>query len=66
MQILNPSNGKLITELQTDGLESVEKKYQALVTGQQQWSIVPLPERIKIIKNFSGLLEQNIDRKSVV
>ena len=66
MQILNPSNGKLITDLQEDSLESVEKKYQSLVAGQQQWRSVSLAIRIQIIKKFSELLEQNIERLAAV
>lgn len=61
MQIINPTTEEIIMEINADTKESLEKKYELLRTNQLAWQDVLLSERVEMLKNFSDLLEKNIE-----
>jgi acyl-CoA reductase-like NAD-dependent aldehyde dehydrogenase len=60
MKIINPATEEVIREIGEDSVASVRSKYEQLRAGQTAWQLVPLPERVRMIKAFSDLLEKNI------
>ena len=66
MKILNPSTEEIIREVEEDDQTSVEQKFQSLQAAQPAWSQAPLAERIKILQQFSVLLEKNIEHLAIV
>jgi acyl-CoA reductase-like NAD-dependent aldehyde dehydrogenase len=60
MKIINPATEELIREVGEDSVASVTSKFQQLRAGQISWQLVPLPERVAMIRTFSDLLEKNI------
>jgi acyl-CoA reductase-like NAD-dependent aldehyde dehydrogenase/gamma-glutamyl-gamma-aminobutyrate hydrolase PuuD len=61
LTIVNPATEDVVTELNQDTKETLEKKLQVLNRGQKTWEAVPLKERIRRLQTFSSLLQQNID-----
>jgi acyl-CoA reductase-like NAD-dependent aldehyde dehydrogenase len=61
LSIVNPATEELITEVNEDSVQSIEKKYSLLKTGQVHWATVPVEERISCIQRFHDLLEENKD-----
>ena len=61
MQIINPATEEIITTLQEDSAESLQKKLKTLQKGQKSWAKTALKKRIAIIENFSDLLAKNIE-----
>lgn len=59
--VTNPATEAIIAELNEDSKDSLQKKFDLLRTSQPSWSKIALAERIAILKNFSTLLEQNIE-----
>lgn len=66
MKIINPATGATIKTLRDDTDDSLMNKYTQVRMGQIQWIKTPLPERIKIIRKFSDLLEKNIEKLAAV
>lgn len=66
MKIINPSTEEVISEIEEDNRASVEQKFQSLKAAQAAWSHTPLEERIKILQQFSNLLDENIERLALV
>jgi len=58
MQIINPFDESVITELQEDTGSSVTAKYHTVKNGQEKWALVPLKERIACISRFCEGLEE--------
>jgi len=61
MKIINPATEEIIKEIAEDNGKMLESKFQLLVTAQPDWSRRPVVERVKIIQQFSSLLEENIE-----
>ncbi len=61
MQIINPATEEIITTLQEDSAESLQKKLKTLQKGQKSWAKTALKKRIAIIKKFSELLAENME-----
>ena len=61
LDIINPATEEVINSLNKDSIESIHEKFQMLQSGQRKWKNVPLDERIKIINQFSSLLENEIE-----
>src|SRR5687767_14134206 len=61
MKIINPATEEIIKEIKEDSLQSLEKKFQVLRVSQPGWYQISLPDRIAVLKNFSGLLEETIE-----
>jgi len=66
MKIINPATEKVITEIQKDNRESVNQKFQLLQAAQPAWQQLLLAERIGLLKQFSVLLEKNIEHLATV
>jgi len=66
MKIINPATEELIKEIADDSEKTIEKKFQLLRTAQEDWSRKPLTDRIKIIQQFSSLLEKNIESLAAI
>lgn len=66
MQIINPATEEIIKEVEEDTKESLAAKYKLLHDSQPAWANVLLAERIKILQNFSLLLEENIERLALI
>ena len=64
MQIINPATEEIITEVDEDTKESLALKYTLLHDSQPAWANISLTERIKILQNFSLLLEENTEQLS--
>lgn len=59
MKVTNPATGEIIGEVSEDSAESIRKKFDDLAKGQQEWSKVPLAERVRIIQRFSDQLSEH-------
>ena len=66
MQIINPATGEIIKEVQEDNLETLTAKFRELQSAQPVWQSVPLAERVQVLKQFSGLLRQNIEELAAI
>ncbi|HEX7458699.1 MAG TPA: aldehyde dehydrogenase family protein [Ginsengibacter sp.] len=62
MKIINPATEELITEIEADTKDSIEKKFQSLQAAQPRWQKISLAERIKVLQKFSLLLKENIEQ----
>ncbi len=61
MQIVNPATEEIISTVEEDSTESVQKKYEQLKEGQRLWAAVSVAERIAAITNFYELLSEHKD-----
>jgi acyl-CoA reductase-like NAD-dependent aldehyde dehydrogenase len=61
MKIINPATEELLKKFKEDGREILDRKLHLLKTEQPRWQKKPLPERIILLRKFSGLLEENIE-----
>ncbi|WP_258104346.1 aldehyde dehydrogenase family protein [Marinoscillum sp. MHG1-6] len=59
MNIINPSNGRIIENLKEDDLNSVHKKLVHLRATQKVWSTRTVKERLAVIEKFGELVKQN-------
>ena len=59
MKIVNPATEAVITELEEDTIESVQKKYELLKSGQKLWAKIAVEERVAAIQKFCDLLEEH-------
>jgi len=66
MKIINPATEEIIKEIVEDNEKMIENKFQLLRTTQPEWSRSPLADRIKIIQQFSSLLEKNIESLAAI
>ncbi len=66
MNVINPATEEIIVNLKEDTLDSIEYKYDLLRKGQEEWSQIPLKERIAVLKRFSELLKQNIEHNATI
>jgi len=61
MKIINPATEEIVKEVLEDSKESVNMKFDLLRKEQPVWQKVELSERVKILNQFSDLLEKNIE-----
>ena len=66
MQIINPATEEVIKEVREDTSDTITSKFQELRSTQREWQKVPLPERMRLLKRFSGLLKENIEDLAAV
>jgi len=66
LTITNPATEEIIAELNEDDKHSLQKKFNSLRLGQPHWHKLSLPERVMVLKNFSELLETNIEELSSI
>lgn len=60
MKIINPATEEVVHEIAESTPQSLEQKYEALLSGQRHWGGVGLTDRIKVLENFSNLLSENV------
>ena len=60
MKIINPATNGIITTVITDDQLSIGQKIGNARAGQKKWALVPLEERISIIRKFAGLLQAHV------
>ena len=60
MNIINPATNGIITTVITDDQLSIGQKIGNARAGQKNWALVPLEERISIIRKFAGLLQAHV------
>lgn len=61
MKIINPATEEVIREIEEDTKITLQKKFQSLQIAQPAWQKVSLPERIKVLQEFTNLLKGNIE-----
>ncbi|WP_209328968.1 aldehyde dehydrogenase family protein [Lunatimonas salinarum] len=66
MQVINPANGAVITEIPADTREQVQSKIEKLRKGQGLWADVPVEERLAAILRFGELVSDEIDNLAVI
>lgn len=66
MKIINPATEEVITDIQEDNKQSVERKFQQLQAAQSSWQQMPLAERAAILQRFAKLLERDIEHLATI
>jgi acyl-CoA reductase-like NAD-dependent aldehyde dehydrogenase len=66
LAVINPATEEIITELNIDTKENLQKKSELLKASKDDWYKVPLYERVAVIKKFSELLEKNVEHTAAV
>ena len=66
MKIINPATEELVREIAEDDQQSVDKKFSHLRKSQSAWQKINLSKRIDIIKQFSKLLERDIEKLAAI
>ncbi|KQM75167.1 aldehyde dehydrogenase [Pedobacter sp. Leaf216] len=66
MQIINPATEEVIANLAEDTPSTLQAKFETLKESQPLWAGKTLGERIKVITQFSDLLEANIEELAAV
>jgi acyl-CoA reductase-like NAD-dependent aldehyde dehydrogenase len=66
MKIINPASEEIIADIQEDNADTIAKKFRQLQSSQPAWQTVPLTDRIQILKQFSVLLEENIEQLAAI
>ena len=61
MNIINPATEEIITTVSEDNAQQIQEKYALAREAQPGWAAVALPERIRLIRNFYDLLDENIE-----
>lgn len=62
LSVINPATGEVITALNEDTRESLQKKFELLKEAQPAWQNMQLSDRVKILQTFSDLLNDSIER----
>src|SRR5690348_736123 len=66
MKIINPATEEVITDIQEDNKQSVERKFQQIQAAQPSWQQMPLAERAAILQRFAKLLERDIEHLATI
>lgn len=66
MQIINPATEEIIRELEEDTQDSVTRKFQNAQAAQLAWAQISLAGRVRCLKAFSSLLEQNREHLAAI
>lgn len=66
MKIINPATEELVREIAEDDKQSIDKKFSRLRVSQSAWQKINLSKRIDIIKQFSKLLERDIEKLAAI
>jgi acyl-CoA reductase-like NAD-dependent aldehyde dehydrogenase len=61
MQIINPATGELIREVTEDNTETLSAKFHLLKSTQRSWSLLEIKERVRVLQDFSSVLEKQIE-----
>lgn len=66
MQIINPATEEIIKEIQEDTAATLTSKFKQLQAAQPSWQAIATPDRVKILKRFSDLLQENLEQLAQV
>jgi len=66
LNIINPADGSLITELPADTADTVAAKYAAARKAQPAWAAVPLADRLAVIRKFREGVVRDLDKLAAV
>jgi acyl-CoA reductase-like NAD-dependent aldehyde dehydrogenase/gamma-glutamyl-gamma-aminobutyrate hydrolase PuuD len=66
ISVINPATEELITQLNEESSDSLQKRLVLLQKAQPHWQQTSLLERIQVLKKFSQLLEKNTERLAEV
>ncbi len=66
MQIINPATEEVLQDISEDNKNSLDIKFQLLNKAQPAWRALGIIQRVKIIQNFSALLETQIETLAAV
>ena len=61
MQIINPTTGAAVREVETDTQTSLDNKMQILRQAQPAWAMESLKDRLVVIERFHALLAEEIE-----
>ena len=61
LRVINPATEDIIKEIPEDTKETLDGKLLRLRSAQKGWLSNSLVDRIAVIRNFSGLLDKNIE-----
>ncbi|MDQ6903567.1 MAG: aldehyde dehydrogenase family protein [Bacteroidota bacterium] len=61
MKIINPATEEIITGIAEDTKETIEQKFALLQAAQPAWHSIGLAQRVEVVKNFSVLLQEEIE-----
>ncbi|MEI9911568.1 MAG: aldehyde dehydrogenase family protein [Bacteroidota bacterium] len=61
LSVNNPATEEIITALNEDTNESLQKKFELLHTEQTAWRQEPIEKRVQVLKRFAALLEKNTE-----
>jgi acyl-CoA reductase-like NAD-dependent aldehyde dehydrogenase len=64
--VVNPATGEPILEMPSDDRKSIEIKLRLAENAQKKWGEVELSSRIKIITEWSALLDANLEELAYV
>jgi acyl-CoA reductase-like NAD-dependent aldehyde dehydrogenase len=59
LDIINPATEEIITTIETDTQESIQKKIALIRKGQASWKQVSVKDRLACISRFGELIQQN-------
>ncbi|MEM8888894.1 MAG: aldehyde dehydrogenase family protein, partial [Bacteroidota bacterium] len=59
MKIINPASEQILTEIEADSPRLIHNAYHSAVEAQSLWAARSLKDRIKHLRNFNQLLEEN-------
>ena len=66
LSVTNPATEEIISELNEDTKESLQKKFELLQSTQPEWYKESLAKRGEIIKRFYDLLQENIEELAAI
>ncbi|MFM8346748.1 MAG: aldehyde dehydrogenase family protein, partial [Bacteroidota bacterium] len=66
MNIINPATESIISQVSEDSAATLQQKHELLRSGFKTWSKTATAERVAILRNFSSLLEQNIESLATI
>ncbi|MEM7179961.1 MAG: aldehyde dehydrogenase family protein [Spirochaetota bacterium] len=61
IQVVNPSNGELLQEIESDSKEVLQDKWLRAQEFRPEWLRVPLEKRQEAIRKFRQLLQENVE-----
>ncbi len=60
LNILNPSNGKVISTVPLSGKKDLDEAVNAAAKIYPKWSAIPIKERVQVFYKYKTLLEKNL------
>jgi hypothetical protein len=61
MQVINPADGSVVTELTEDTATSVAATYQRARAAQPEWAARPIEDRVEVLRRFRALVQYRLD-----